>query len=377
MEFGLGRIHDESESYEEAFRHYAEGKALVKRQRELAGEWYDHDRFRAGVDRMIDTFTLEFFAARRDWGDPSERPVFVVGMPRSGTTLVHQIAASHSQVHGAGELNLLQQIEGQFGGDQEKLTVARWGQATVKQAARAYLTHLGGINTTALRVVDKMPGNAVRLAQIGVLLPHARVIICRRDPRDTCLSCFFQWFTQGLNWSLDLADCGRYHVEIDRLIAHWIKVQPVAIMEMQYEALVNDLEGQSRRLIEFLGLPWEPACLEFYRARPRSSPPASGRSANRSTRNQSAAGNITKSIWGRSLKHRRPIRQGEISPAAITFSAGPKSHPQGYSYWRIRCCSRPAGPAPIALPGLAGIARQSGSGCKVPFHRRRRWGLCP
>ncbi len=266
VEFGLGRVLDESERYEEAFRHYAEGNALVKRQRELAGEWYDHNRFRVGVDRMIETFTPEFFAARRGWGDPSDRPVFVVGMPRSGTTLVHQIAASHSQVHGAGELSLLKQIEGEFGGDHEKLTVAEWSQAKAKEAARVYLADPRAINTTALRVVDKMPGNAVRLAQIGVLLPHARVVVCRRDPRDTCLSCFFQWFTQGLNYSLDLADCGRYHVQIDRLIAHWIKVQPVTIMEMQYEELVSDLEGQSRRLIEFLGLPWEPACLEFYRA---------------------------------------------------------------------------------------------------------------
>jgi tetratricopeptide (TPR) repeat protein len=265
-EFGMGRILDEAERYDEAFAHYAEGNVLVKRQREMGGEWYDHEKLHESIDRMIQMFTREFFEQRREWGNPSEVPVFVVGMPRSGTTLVHQIAASHPQVHGAGELSLLQQVEEEFVGSSEKLTVGRWSREKVEEISRAYLGRLREMNGTASRIVDKMPGNIVRMAQIGVLFPRTRVIICRRDARDTCLSCFFQWFTQGQNFSLDLGDCGRRHVEIDRLAAHWIKAKPAAILEVQYETLVQDLEGQSRRLIDFLGLPWDPACLEFYRA---------------------------------------------------------------------------------------------------------------
>jgi len=266
IHFKLGQILDESERYDEAFHHFAVGNSLARRQREMAGEGYDHESFSRGVDQMIRTFTADFFAERREWGNPSEVPVFIVGMPRSGTTLVHQIAASHSQVYGAGELTLAQQIEIEFGGDAERLSVAQWNREKVRKMADAHLSRLRGMSESALRIVDKLPGNVNRVAQLAATFPRSRVIICRRDPRDTCLSCYFQCFSNGLDFSLDLGDCGRRQVETDRLAAHWINVRPMAIMEMEYETLVNDLEGQSRRLIEFLGLPWEPACLEFYRA---------------------------------------------------------------------------------------------------------------
>jgi tetratricopeptide (TPR) repeat protein len=266
IEFALGNTLDEAERYDEAFPHFAEANALVKRQHEMAGEWYNAEKFHEGVGLMMSTFTPGYFAHRRDWGSTSEVPVFIVGMPRSGTTLLHQIAASHSQVHGAGELTLMEQIEAEFGGDSERMTLLHWGKDKVKQVAEIYLHRLRAMNATALRIVDKLPGNVVRIAQIATLFPRSRVIFCRRDARDTCLSCFFQWFTQGLDYTLDLRDCGLRQVETDRLVAHWLKVRPVAMMEMQYETLVNDLEGQSRRLIDFLGLPWEPACLEFYKA---------------------------------------------------------------------------------------------------------------
>ncbi len=226
VESGLARILDEAGRYDEAFAHMAEANALVKRQRELAGESYDHARYRESVDRIISTFTLEYFAQCRDWGDPSEVPVFIVGMPRSGTTLVHQIAASHSQVHGAGELNLLRQIETEFGGDGEKLSMAHWDAAKVKKVSQIYLNRLQSLGPKAARIVDKMPGNVMRVGQIATLFPRARVIFCRRDARDTCLSCFFQRFAQGLSFSLDLRDCGRRHVETDRLAAYWLMRGP-------------------------------------------------------------------------------------------------------------------------------------------------------
>lgn len=117
----------------------------------------------------------------------------------------------------------------------------------------------------ALRIIDKMPDNLHRLGLIKLLFPSARVILCRRDPRDTCLSCFFQWFGEGNLFAFDLASCGHQHLARDRIADHWRQGRPLRMLEMQYEELVADLEGQSRRLIEFLGLPWDPACLEFHR----------------------------------------------------------------------------------------------------------------
>jgi hypothetical protein len=121
---------------------------------------------------------------------------------------------------------------------------------------------LGG---PALRVIDKAPANVERLGLIATLFPSARIILCRRDPRDTCLSCYFQRFATGNLFSLDLAECGRHHVLTDRFIAHWLKVLPLRMLQVQYEDLVADLEGQSRRIISFLGLPWDAACLDFHR----------------------------------------------------------------------------------------------------------------
>jgi hypothetical protein len=116
---------------------------------------------------------------------------------------------------------------------------------------------------SALRVTDKMPSNVELLGTIATLFPAALVIFCRRDPRDTCLSCFFQQFNDGNLFSFDLAQCGFHHVQIDRLIAHWLNVLPLPMLQVQYEDLVGDLEGQSRRIIRFLDLPWNPACLNF------------------------------------------------------------------------------------------------------------------
>ncbi len=143
-----------------------------------------------------------------------------------------------------------------------------WHAEAVSQAAAAYLERMRALGGSAARVTDKMPGNVLQLGLIAVLFPAARVILCRRDPRDTCLSCYFQWFpSRGLLYTYDLADCSRQYLETERLIAHWRAVLPLRMLEIQYEELVADQEGQSRRLIEFLGLPWDPACLRFHQTR--------------------------------------------------------------------------------------------------------------
>jgi hypothetical protein len=144
-----------------------------------------------------------------------------------------------------------------------------WSQCQpgpIKDAARKQLDRLLALGGSALRVIDKMPSNVKHLGLIATLFPSARVILCHRDPRDTCLSCFFQQFSPGnVLFSFDLSLCGRHHVHTDRLMAHWLKAMPLRMLQVQYEDLVADLEGQSRRIISFLGLPWNPACLDFHR----------------------------------------------------------------------------------------------------------------
>ena len=256
--FVLGKMLDDANRFDEAFAQYARASSLVLQMRHAAGERYSGDRFARQVDNTIATFTPTFFAHARDWGEPSELPVFIVGMPRSGTSLVEQIASSHPDVFGAGELRDIGDIAA-------ALSATECRPGPIKDAAGKQLDRLRVLGGSALRVIDKTPANVEHLGLIATLFPSARVILCRRDPRDTCLSCFFQRFNTGNLFSFDLAQCGHHHVHTDRLIAHWLNVLPLRMLQVQYEDLVADLEGQSRRIIGFLGLPWNPRCLDFHR----------------------------------------------------------------------------------------------------------------
>ena len=263
--FAIGTALDDAEQYDQAFAHFAQGNSLARQQRALTGDRYEPDVFHAAIDHLIETFIPEFFEKRRGWGEPSELPVFVTGMPRSGTTLVHQIAASHPRVYGAGELNHIAYILSALEKADPKIPAVAWRMESLTEASQRQLQRLQSLDPNALRVIDKLPRNLLHLGLIALLFPSARVVLCRRDLRDTCLSCYFQGFGHGNTFSFDLAHCGHYSIENDRLMAHWLRVLPLAMLEVQYESVVADLEGQSRRLIEFLGLPWDPACLEFYR----------------------------------------------------------------------------------------------------------------
>jgi tetratricopeptide (TPR) repeat protein len=265
--FALGKLLDDSDRFDEAFASYAKGNSLFKQWRATEGKRYDGDQARRLVDRMIESFTPEFFASVNNWGNASELPVFIVGMPRSGTTLVEQIAASHAAVFGAGELQDIERLHTALLGGQDRSAFPNWDALSIAQASQAYLAHLQSLGGAAVRVTDKMPGNVWHLGLIAVLFPKARVIFCRREARDNCLSCYFQQFGKKDShlYGYDLADCGRQFLETHRLMDHWLKALPLPMLEMQYEALVADQEGQSRRLIGFLGLPWDSACLDFHR----------------------------------------------------------------------------------------------------------------
>ena len=208
-------------------------------------------------------FDADFLATRQGFGDDSEVPVFIVGMPRSGTTLVEQIAASHPAVFGAGERDDIGALAGaQFPGGTADLDAVAAGTL-----ARTHLERMRDLAGEALRITDKTPVNFLYLGLIALLFPRARIVHCRREARDVCLSCYFQNFVAGLPWATDLADLGRYHRAYRRIMDHWHQVLPLTILDVDYQDLVAAPEEGSRRIVDFLGLPWDDACLDFHRSR--------------------------------------------------------------------------------------------------------------
>ncbi len=263
--FALGRSCDRDGAYDEAFAAYAVANRLLRADRAEHGVVFDRSVNHDLVDRMIATIGPQAFADTAGWGDPSELPVFIVGMPRSGTSLVEQIAASHPLVFGAGERMDIASILAVLDRERPTGRPNAWDRTSVRRETMAHLQRLRGLGGNAARAIDKMPLNVMFLGQIAMLFPRARIVVCRRDLRDVCLSCFFQHFHNAtMTWANDLADCGFQARQTDRLIEHWRKVLPVSILEIQYETLVANLAAESRRLIDFLGLEWDPACLAFH-----------------------------------------------------------------------------------------------------------------
>ncbi|MBV8934801.1 MAG: tetratricopeptide repeat protein [Alphaproteobacteria bacterium] len=263
--FALGMLLDNAGRCDEAFPAFAEANTLYRRERAVAGDRFDIEAFRRQVDDLIELATPAFFSMAASWGTASQLPVFIVGMPRSGTTLVEQIAASHSRVVGAGELNAIGEIWDHLAAHNRGLPLEKWDAAHARQLARRHLAFLQGLGNGALRVVDKMPDNIFFLWLIAALFPAARIIWCRRDLRDTCLSCFFHHFTDGNIYAYDLADCATRAAEVERLGGHWLRVLPLQILVIDYEKLVANPEHETHRLTDFLDLAWEPACLDFHR----------------------------------------------------------------------------------------------------------------
>ncbi len=262
LHYAAGKILNDLGRYEEAFGHFKSAK-------DVAGNEFDLDAYRRWVDSMIEIFTPEMLAARRGFGNPSEVPVFIVGMPRSGTTLTEQICASHPGVHGAGELSKLRRVanaigfkSGSTGNVRQAVTSVSAGLS--KTVADDYLSYLHERAPDAHRIVDKMPHNFELIGLIGILFPNARIIHCRRDPIDNCVSCFVLNFSKSHGYNADLKSLGLYYREYDRLMRHWKQVFPSLIFESRYEALIEDQGAQSRKLIEYVGLPWDDACLRFF-----------------------------------------------------------------------------------------------------------------
>jgi tetratricopeptide (TPR) repeat protein len=259
LHFALAKAHLDLDEPEAAFAHLHEGN-----RRKRATLRYDPDEAAASLAGAA--ISAAALARGAGAGAASARPVFIIGMPRAGTTLLEQILASHPAIHGAGELPHIAALAGPAEG------LAAWADNVAPDALRGlgerYLAAIERPAGGRAHVIDKMPGNFIYAGFIRLILPGAKLIHVRRDPVDTCLSCYSKLFTAPQNFAYDLAELGRFHRDYQRLMAHWRAVLPAThFIELDYEALVADLEGQTRRLLAFLGLGWDEACLTFYRTR--------------------------------------------------------------------------------------------------------------
>ncbi|MEM1050418.1 MAG: sulfotransferase [Pseudomonadota bacterium] len=275
--FAMGSILAANGRHDEAFGAFVEGNRIRGRASQ-----FRLDRFEAQVERLIAAFTPGLFETLVDLGHPDSRPLFIVGMPRSGTTLTEAILARHPEVAAYGERKDMPALAAALGGQSNRILTAdgtlqqeegvlRYPEdlaAMDRDALRAlrddYLAALTeGSDTGARRLTDKMPFNFLHLGLIALLFPNATILHCTRDAMATCVSCFLQNFADDLGFSTDLSTLGRYYHSYRRLMDHWKAVLPLPIHDCSYEGLVDDQEAGSRALIRAAGLAWDPACLDF------------------------------------------------------------------------------------------------------------------
>jgi tetratricopeptide (TPR) repeat protein len=268
LHFTLGDLHDDLGHYDQAFDHFASGNALRRTD-------YDPQSIADKTERTIAFFDAERLAAlpRAEARPelPSDLPVFIVGVPRSGTSLVEQILSCHPEVQAAGELRDMMRLAGDLGlrfqDTDPDASDSRLDGERLTAASDTYLQGLRARAEGATRVTDKMPYNFERLGLISLLFAGARIIHCRRDPLDSCLSCYFQNFSRGNFQTYNLRHLGLYHRQYERLMAHWRETLDLAILDVSYEAHVEDPEGTLREILDFLELDWDPACLKFHESK--------------------------------------------------------------------------------------------------------------
>jgi tetratricopeptide (TPR) repeat protein len=258
---GLGKYFDRNAKFDEAFEHFLKSNQA---QKEMQGP-YDREKNERLFESLKTVFSSKTFSAYEHCGSASERPIFVVGMPRSGTTLTEQILTSHPQIFGAGELSEIPSIVQDLGVNYpECVTAAR--PELLEQSATRYLELIETVSPLDARfVVDKFPFNFLHIGLIYTLFPNAKLIHCRRNPIDTLLSCFVEMFDiVEQQFATDLDRIKEYILQKEMLMAHWKRVLPTTIFELQYETLVANQERETRRLINFCGVEWDDTCLNFH-----------------------------------------------------------------------------------------------------------------
>ncbi|MFT4636560.1 MAG: Flp pilus assembly protein TadD [Arenicella sp.] len=265
--YGLGKAYEQEKNYEGAFQAYKAAN-IARQEGSLP---FDLKTFDARVNNMMKLFSAEFFNARQGWGNQSQSPVFIVGLPRSGTTLTEQILDSHPQCFGAGELNVLTDLatgtpDRLGSGEMSWPQVAGYlSEQQVQELSEDYLISSGQhAPASALKVVDKQPLNFWHLGLVAIAFPNARIVHCTRDIRDCGLSIFTQNFNAQQNWSTNFDDIAHYWQGYQKIMCHFSDVSNLQILEVKYEETVSDIEWQGRRLLEFIGLPWNESVLHFH-----------------------------------------------------------------------------------------------------------------
>jgi tetratricopeptide (TPR) repeat protein len=265
--FAIGKALEDRAEYQESFRYYEKGNALKKA--EIRFQMQPIERNAVLQEAVC---AREFFEARRDYGCPGPDPIFIVGLPRAGSTLLEQILASHSKVEGTSELPNIARLVGELQGREQDTANPRYPRIleslTAEDCRRhgeKYLADTRIYRSGKLRFIDKMPNNFRHIGLIHLVLPNARIIDARREPMACCFSNFKQLFASGQEFTYSIEDIARYYAIYERLMRHWDTVLPGKVLRIQHEDVVDDLEGNVRRILDFCGLDFEPACLEYYK----------------------------------------------------------------------------------------------------------------
>jgi tetratricopeptide (TPR) repeat protein len=295
----LGRLFENGKNYDEAFENYTAS-------RQLKGPHYEVKKFEEEVDGMIETYTSDFFKTFAGYGNPTTKPMFVVGMPRSGTTMTEQIIAGHSKVAGVGELNRMGTMRRNFSlpmnskSLNENLTIA--GALKWKDIPKKYLDLVRLFAPDAQHTVDKMPHNFISVGFIKLCFPNAKIVHCKRNPLDTFISAFQNQMNSSHGYSYNQVHYGEYYLQYLRLMEHWKKVLPGEVYDSTYEALTANPVVEVKQLLNFLDLPFEEACLDL---RDRDSTVKTF--SRDQVRNEINTNSISR--WKRYEKHLGPIRE--------------------------------------------------------------------
>ena len=265
--FSLGKAFEDMGNYDESFEYYKRGNDLNRGR-----TTYDPKAIEALSERLKQFFTEERFHENKDFGDNSNSPIFIVGLPRSGSTLIEQILASHSKIEGTMELPNIMNIARKLGNSTKDRTaypevIESLQGSDLTGLGKSFIDETQFLRTGKQYFIDKMPNNFSHIGLIKLILPNAKVIDARRNPMDTCFSCFKQLFARGQAFTYDLSEIARYYVNYVNLMDHWDKVLPGYVFKVQHEDLINNQEGVTRDLIDFCEVDFESSTLEFYKTK--------------------------------------------------------------------------------------------------------------
>ncbi len=300
--FTLGKMYEDVEDFDSAFKYYQEGNELRKK---ISPVQFCIEDFTARIDTYKELFHIDFFKKYSSYGNRNKKPIFIIGMPRSGTSLVEQVIASHPEAYGAGELDFVHQIYSQlmikYNGSIGELSHQIAGKV-VSDNAHEYIQKLLLFSPDSKKICDKLPNNFILLWLIALMFPDANVIHCTRNPIATCLSCYFTDFQGALGFKNDLAVLGKYFMQYKRLMHHWEDVLPVNIFTVNYESFIENQEKITKDILEYCDLPWNQVCLDFYKTR-RFQNTASNTQTNKKLYSSSVA------RWTSFKKHLGPLVQ--------------------------------------------------------------------